>query len=102
MKELQYSKDIKEELNKVWNKGLILRQKLSINKDQIIIKFPYKIKLKQPASKDRVDNLDKIMDWCKHWKEQYDLFDKQKLNISIEYMPINDRILGTSCVYCGK
>ena len=96
MKELQYSKDIKEELNKVWNKGLILRQKLSINKDQKVIEFPYKIRLRQPASKDRADisNYNTIKAWCNHWKEQYDFFSKQKLNISIEYMQINDRILG--------
>ncbi len=96
MKELQYNKDIKEELNKLWNKGLILRQNLSFNKDQIVIEFPYKIKLRQPASKDRADisNFNKIKDWCNHWKEQYNLFGKQKLNISIEYIQINDRILG--------
>ena len=57
MKELQYSKDIKEELNKEWNKGIILRQKLCINKEQTVIEFPYKIKIRQPASKERVDNL---------------------------------------------
>ena len=96
MKELQYSKDIKEELIKVWNKGLILRQKLSINQAQIVIEFPYKIKLKQPASKDRADisNFNKIKDWCKHWNEQSDKFAKDGIKINIDKTSINDRNLG--------
>lgn len=94
MKELEYAKDIQNKLTKIWDKGTILQQILHTNIDKAILEFPYKEKIKQPAAKERSENFNLVKKWCDHWKEQADSLSKSKLNIRIEYSPINDRILG--------